>query len=64
MEIYEYMAQRAAYEKKEHTLPIQFYRDALRQGCRSFFKVQVDDKGNVIRDDENIDFFNTWEQQK
>lgn len=64
MEIYDYMVQRAAFERMEHSLPRQFYRDALRQGCRSFFKVQVDDEGNVLCDDENTEFFTIWKEQK
>ena len=64
LEIYDYMVRRAAFEKMEHSLPKQFYLDALRQGCRNFFKVQVDDKGDVLRDDENTEFFKKWKEQK
>ncbi len=64
MEIYDYMVKRAAFEKLEHSLQKRFYSEALRLGFRIFFKVHVDDKGNVLRDNENPDFYRKWKEQK
>ncbi len=57
--LFSYMAARAIYEGKEHTLTLGWYESQFWIGVRTFFNVLLDDDGNLMTDTENTAF---WKQ--
>lgn len=56
----DYMSKRAAFEGVEWTLTEGFLQAHFNQGIRTFFGVEIDGAGALIRDDQQPDFFEKY----
>jgi hypothetical protein len=56
-QLYAYMKQRAAFEGVEWKLTVTFLQKQFDLGIRTFFGVDVDDQGNLLRDIQQPEFF-------
>ena len=55
-----YMKLRAAWEKLPWDLDVAFTEGYFRQGVRNFFGVDLDNRGNLLRDLQQPDFFKAY----
>jgi hypothetical protein len=56
----DYMKQRAAHEGVKWELTEAFLQAHFDRGVRNFFGVAVDNRGQLIRDTQQPDFFETY----
>jgi hypothetical protein len=55
-----YMKARAAFEGVACKLNRAYVQARFDEGCRSFFGVTVDDRGKLLRDEQQTDFFKNY----
>lgn len=58
-----YMKSRAAFEGVEWSLTGSFLQQSFDQGIRTFFGVDVDEKGDLLADSQQPDFFETYHRK-
>jgi len=56
----QYMNMRARFENVQWELTEQDLKPYFDKGVRSFFGVTIDDNGNLISDDNQPSFFNSY----
>ena len=61
--IYDYMKARAKAEDQNFNLKDEYFVANLLLGVRNFFGVEIDDEGELLRDEQNPVFFN-WYHNK
>jgi hypothetical protein len=57
-----YVRYRAGREGVGYSLSEKFFREALRGGVRSFFRIAVGEDGSLISDDQFPEWFKEWKR--
>jgi hypothetical protein len=60
----DYIRFRAVKQGVGYALSLEFFRHALRTGCRKFFNVTVGKDGRLMRDTEYPRWFEEWKQER
>ncbi len=58
--IYKYMKSRASFEKMEFKLDKTFFEAGFVLGVRNFFGVELNNKGNLLNDVQQPEFFKKY----
>jgi hypothetical protein len=63
MDLDDYVRFRAIKQGVGYELSEDFFRHALRTGCRGFFNITVAKDGRLVRDDEYPEWFEEWRSE-
>jgi hypothetical protein len=56
-----YMKARAAFEGVEWKLTHEYVQSYFERGCRNFFGVEINDRGELLSDEQQPAFFKSYQ---
>jgi hypothetical protein len=62
-DLHEYVRFRSIKQGVSYALSPDWFRQALRVGCRRFFGITIGERGTLIKDVECPDFFEEWKRE-